>query len=54
MSAAAGGSACAFRKLARHRTILSKGRPSNRTALATVFKLVEAAQRRWSRRHPQA
>ena len=34
----------------RHRTIRSKGCLSNRTALAMVFKLVEAAQKNW-RRH---
>ena len=33
----------------RHRTIRSKGYLSNRTALAMVFKLVEAAQRSWRR-----
>jgi putative transposase len=33
----------------RHRTIRSKGCLSNRTALAMVFKLVEAAQKRWRR-----
>ena len=33
----------------RHRTIRSKGCLSNRTALAMVFKLVEAAQRGWRR-----
>ena len=33
----------------RHRTIRSKGCLSNRTALAMVFKLVEAAQRSWRR-----
>ena len=31
----------------RHRTIRSKGCLSNRTALAMVFKLVEAAQKSW-------
>ena len=31
----------------RHRTIRSKGCLSNKTALAMVFKLVEAAQRAW-------
>jgi putative transposase len=30
----------------RHRTIRSKGCLSNKTALAMVFKLLEAAQRR--------
>jgi putative transposase len=33
----------------RHRTIRSKGCLSNATALAMVFKLVEAAQRSWRR-----
>jgi putative transposase len=33
----------------RHRTVRSKGCLSNRTALAMVFKLVEAAQRAWRR-----
>ena len=33
----------------RHRTIRSKGRLSNRTALAMVFKLLEAAQKSWRR-----
>jgi transposase-like protein len=33
----------------RHRTVRSKGCLSNRTALAMVFKLVEAAQRSWRR-----
>ena len=33
----------------RHRTIRSKGCLSNRTALAMVFKLLEAAQKRWRR-----
>jgi transposase-like protein len=33
----------------RHRTIRSKGCLSNRTALAIVFKLVEAAQKSWRR-----
>jgi transposase-like protein len=33
----------------RHRTIRSKGCLSNETALAMVFKLVEAAQRSWRR-----
>jgi transposase-like protein len=33
----------------RHRTIRSKGCLSNTTALAMVFKLVEAAQRSWRR-----
>ena len=34
---------------ARHRTIWSMGCLSNRTALAMVFKLVEAAQKSWRR-----
>jgi putative transposase len=33
----------------RHRTIRSKGCLSNSTALATVFKLLEAAQICWRR-----
>ncbi|MGY2933157.1 hypothetical protein ACVWZ6_002759 [Bradyrhizobium sp. GM6.1] len=33
----------------RHRTIRSKGCLSNKTALAMVFKLLEAAQRSWCR-----
>jgi len=33
----------------RHRTIRAKGCLSNTTALAMVFKLVEAAQRSWRR-----
>jgi transposase-like protein len=33
----------------RHRTIQSKGCLSNKTALAMVFKLVEAAQKSWRR-----
>src|SRR5208283_2914095 len=33
----------------RHRTIRSKGCLSNKTALAMVFKLVEAAQKGWRR-----
>ena len=33
----------------RHRTIRAKGCLSNRTALAMVFKLVEAAQKSWRR-----
>ena len=33
----------------RHRTIRSKGCLSNTTALAMVFKLVEAAQKSWRR-----
>jgi len=33
----------------RHRTIRSKGCLSNKTALAMVFKLVEAAHRNWRR-----
>jgi putative transposase len=33
----------------RHRTIRSRGCLSNRTALAMVFKLVEAAEKSWRR-----
>ena len=33
----------------RHRTIRSKGCLSNKTALAMVFKLAEAAQKSWRR-----
>jgi putative transposase len=33
----------------RHRTIRSKSSLSNRTALAMVFKLIEAAQKSWRR-----
>ena len=33
----------------RHRTIRSKGCLSNKTALAMVFKLVDAAQKGWRR-----
>ena len=33
----------------RHRTIRSKGCLSNKTALAMVFKLVNAAQKSWRR-----
>ena len=33
----------------RHRTIRAKGCLSNRTALAMVFKLLEAAQKSWRR-----
>jgi putative transposase len=33
----------------RHRTIRSKGCLSNKTAVAMVFKLVEAAQKSWRR-----
>lgn len=33
----------------RYRTVRSKGCLSNRTALAMVFKLVEAAQKSWRR-----
>ena len=35
--------------IVRHRTIRSKGCLSNKTALAMVFKLVEAAQKNWRR-----
>src|SRR4051794_7479028 len=33
----------------RHRTVRSKGCLSNKTALAMVFKLVDAAQKSWRR-----
>src|SRR5262249_48382027 len=33
----------------RHRTVRSKGCLSNKTALATIFKLAEAAEKRWRR-----
>jgi hypothetical protein len=33
----------------RHRTVRSKGRLSNRTALAMIFKLTEAAEKTWRR-----
>ena len=33
----------------RHRTIRAKGCLSNKTALAMVFKLVDAAQKSWRR-----
>jgi putative transposase len=33
----------------RHRTVRSKGCLSNKTALAMIFKLAEAAERRWRR-----
>jgi len=33
----------------RHRTIRAKGCLSNKTALAMVFKLIEAAQKSWRR-----
>jgi len=33
----------------RHRTIRSKGCLSNKTALAMVFKLVQAVQKSWRR-----
>jgi putative transposase len=33
----------------RHRTVRSKGRLSNKTALAMIFKLAEAAERSWRR-----
>jgi putative transposase len=35
--------------IVRHHTIRSKGCLSTRTALAMVFKLVEAAQKKWRR-----
>ena len=34
---------------ARHRTIRSQGRLSNKTALAMAFKLIEGAQKSWRR-----
>jgi putative transposase len=33
----------------RHRTVRSKGCLSNKTALAMIFKLAEAAEKRWRR-----
>jgi putative transposase len=33
----------------RHRTVRSKGCLSNRTALAMIFKLAEAAEKSWRR-----
>jgi putative transposase len=33
----------------RHRTVRSKGCLSNKTALAMIFKLAEAAERSWRR-----
>jgi len=33
----------------RHRTLHSKGCLSNKTALAMIFKLAEAAEKRWRR-----
>jgi hypothetical protein len=33
----------------RHRTVRAKGCLSNTTALAMVFKLIEAAQKSWRR-----
>src|ERR1700731_3322542 len=33
----------------RHRTVRSKGRLSNKTALAMIFKLAEAAEKNWRR-----
>jgi putative transposase len=33
----------------RHRTVRSKGCLSNKTALALIFKLAEAAERNWRR-----
>ena len=38
----------AFRA-ARHRTVRSKGCLSNKTALAMIFKLAEAAEKHWRR-----
>ena len=33
----------------RHRTVRSKGSLSNKTALAMIFKLAEAAEKSWRR-----
>jgi transposase-like protein len=33
----------------RHRTLRSKGRLSNKTALAMIFKLAQAAEKSWRR-----
>lgn len=33
----------------RHRTVRSKGRLSNKTALAIIFKLAQAAETNWRR-----
>jgi hypothetical protein len=33
----------------RHRTVRSKGCLSNKTALAMIFKLAEAAEKSWRR-----
>jgi putative transposase len=33
----------------RHRTVRSKGCLSNKTALATIFKLAQAAEKTWRR-----
>jgi transposase-like protein len=33
----------------RHRTVRSKGCPSNKKALAMIFKLAEAAEKSWRR-----
>jgi len=35
----------------RHRTVRSKGCLSNKTALAMIFKLAEAAEKSWRRLH---
>ncbi len=35
----------------RHRTVRSKGCLSNKTALAMIFKLPEAAEKSWRRLH---
>jgi hypothetical protein len=35
--------------LIRHRTVRSKGCLSNKTALAMIFKLAEAAEKSWRR-----
>jgi hypothetical protein len=38
-----------FESPMRHRTVRSKGCLSNKTALAMIFKLAEAAERSWRR-----
>jgi putative transposase len=38
----------------RHRTVRSKGCLSNKTALAMIFKLAEAAERSWRRLYRRA
>jgi putative transposase len=39
---------CSFATI-RHRTVRAKGCLSNKTALAMIFKLAEAAERSWRR-----